>query len=121
MKKLSLILALAIALTAPTFAAGKGGKAAKEGKAKQCGRACMKATKGFDSDKNGQIDGSEVQALKDALAGNADLKALDKNANGQIDDDEITALNAKMGNRGKGKAGGKGAGKGKGKKKDPAA
>lgn len=119
MKKLALILALAITFTAPTFAAGKAGKGAKEGKGKQGGRACMKATKGFDTDKNGQIDGSEIQALKGALAGNADLKALDKNTNGQIDDDEITALNAKMGKHGKGK--GKGAGKGKGKKKQPAA
>lgn len=120
MKKLSLILAIAIALTAPTFAAGKGAKA---GKGKQGGRACMKATKGFDADKNGQIDGKEVDALKGALAGNADLKALDKNANGQIDDDEITALNAKMGKHGKGKGAGKGAGKGKraAKKKEPAA
>jgi len=117
MKKLSLILALAIALSAPTFAAGKGGKAG----ANKGGRACMKATKGFDTDKNGQIDGKEVDALKSALAGNADLKALDKNANGQLDDDEITALNARMGKHGKGA--GKGAGKGKraGKKKEPAA
>jgi hypothetical protein len=118
MKKLSLILALAIAITAPTIAAGKGGRAGKGG-GKQGAHACMKSVKGFDTDKNGQIDGKEVDALKSALAGNPDLKVLDKNANGQIDDDEITALNARMGKHGKGK----GAGKGKraGKKKEPAA
>ena len=119
MKKLSLILVLALTFAVPTFAAGKkGGKAGRQG-----AHACMKSVKGFDTDKNGQIDGKEVDALKAGFAGNADLKALDQNANGQIDDDEITALNAKMGKHGKGKGAGKGAGKGKraGKKKEPAA
>ena len=98
MKKLSaIIIALAIAFTAPSFAAGKGGK----GKGKE-GRACMKGVRGFDSDKNHQIDGKEADALKKAFAGNADLKALDTNANGTLDDDEITALNAKMVKHGKG-------------------
>jgi hypothetical protein len=111
MKKLSIILAVAIALTAPTFAAANARKG--KGGPNKAQHACMKAVKGFDTDKNGQIDGKEIEALKAAFAGNAALKQLDTNANGKLDDDEITALNAKLGRHAKGK--GKRAGKGKGK------
>lgn len=48
----------------------------------------------YDTNKNGKIDGEEMEALRKDFAKdpNGDLKAYDTNKNGKLDDDEIAAI-----------------------------
>jgi len=51
----------------------------------------------FDTNKNGKIDGNEVEELRKAFAGDlkAQLAKLDKDGNGKLDDAEIAAIKPK--------------------------
>jgi hypothetical protein len=94
MKMLSILIALLVGLSAPSFAAQKGAKVGK--KAAKVGLAIKK----IDANSNHQIDGNEVAVLKEkfskAPADNRLKKRLDRNTNGQLDDNELAALNKRL-------------------------
>lgn len=107
-----------IALVAPTPAfaakgAKKGNKAAAGDKADRAARPGVLLKK-YDTDKNGAIDGTEIEALRTAFDADktGPLKKLDANNDGKLDDSEVAAIKA---HKGKGK--GKGAGAKVGKRK----
>ncbi len=83
MKKISLILALAIAFSTPAFACHKGAK-------KTDTPAPAKAAAGANKEKRAQIAGSENQSANAQLIG-------DTNHDGELDEKEIAALYAKAG------------------------
>ncbi len=93
MQKLTLLLALILTVSTPAFAAKAKGKA--PAKSARPGKVLHP----LDKNKDHQIDGDEVKALKEAFA-KADqgsmLRQLDKNTNGMLDEAEVTALNARM-------------------------
>jgi hypothetical protein len=109
-KTFSIFIAFFIALSSPTFAAGKR---AGKGKRAQHGLALRQ----IDKNSNHQIDGDEIAVLKEKFAkAPADgriKKRLDRNTNGQLDDDELAALNKQLTKRAAKKAGGGQAKKGK--------
>jgi hypothetical protein len=86
MKLLVVILAAVTVLSTPSFAA-KAGK--KQGK----GAEIRKTLRAYDRNRNRQIDGAEIEALK---SGYAALKRIDANSDGSIGDDEIKDLNSKI-------------------------
>jgi hypothetical protein len=93
---LILALAAAFALPATSFAAkGKG----KKGEA--ANRRSIHAVQSYDTNKNGQIDGDEVEALKKAFTADPKgaLAFVDKNSSGTLEEDEISALNARLSKR----------------------
>lgn len=54
----------------------------------------LKVLRGFDTNKNGRIDGPEIEKLREAFAGamNQDLARYDLNGNGKLDDREVAAI-----------------------------
>ena len=88
----------ALALPASVHAA-KGNKAAKGDKGDRPG----KVLRGFDTNKNHEIDGAEIEAVRKAYEADktGPLKRFDANNDGKIDDTEIAAL--KFGQRKAGK------------------
>jgi hypothetical protein len=121
MKTLSLLLAFVMAASMPAFA---GAKKPRAGKGKAAKHAL--ALRQIDQNKNHQIDGAEIDVLKQKFAAApADSrlkKRIDQNSNGQLDDQELQKLNKRFAKRaehqGK-KASGKKAER-KGKKKSAA-
>lgn len=111
---------LVLSAPAPLFAA-KGVRKGSKGKAvdpaERAARPGM-LLKTYDTDKNGAIDGTEIEALK--IAFDADktgpLQKLDTNTNDTLDDSEIAAIKA---HHRKNK--GTGAGRKVGKRKNKAA
>ena len=99
---------LVLSAPAPLFAA-KGAKKGNQAKpvdpAERAARPGM-LLKTYDTDKNGAIDGSEVEALKKAFDADktGPLKKLDTNSDGTLDDSEVAAIKARKG-KGKGAAG----------------
>ena len=97
---------LVLSAPAPLFAA-KGAKKNKQGKpvdpAERAARP-GRLLKTYDTDKNGAIDGTEVEALKKAFDADktGPLQKLDANSDGTLDDSEVAAIKA---HRGKGAAG----------------
>ena len=85
MKLLSAILAAVFALSVPSFAA-------KADKGTGKGGGGRKALRMFDRNRNQQIDGREVDAIKNAYGA---FKKADSNSDGTLADDEIKALNEK--------------------------
>jgi hypothetical protein len=85
MKLVSVILIAVIGFSTPSFAAKEGKRAGKRGEVRKVLRLC-------DRNRNKQIDGTEIQALKNAYAA---LKRIDINSDGSFDDEEIKGLNAK--------------------------
>lgn len=57
----------------------------------------MKTARTFDADDTNQIEGAEVQVIRNAFANTIDLKPFDLNKNGTLDDPEIAALNVRLG------------------------
>ncbi len=57
----------------------------------------VKTARTFDVDGTNQIEGGEVQAIRNALATTIDLKPFDLNKNGTLEDSEIAALNVRLG------------------------
>ncbi len=106
-----------IAFSAPTHLfAAKGANKGKGNPADKEARPGVLLHK-YDTDKNGSIDGSEMDALRKAFDADktGPLKKLDVNNNGTLEDSEIAAIKGHHGKGGKAGKGGKG--KGKGKKK----
>jgi Ca2+-binding EF-hand superfamily protein len=100
MKTLTLLFAFAVAISSPAFAGKKAAAAKGAGKEERP----VVALKQYDKNGNGQIDGDEVAALKEAIA-KADAKdplkaKLDHNGNGQLDDNELAAINKRLGKHG---------------------
>ena len=93
---------LALAVPTPLFAAKGARKGSKADQADKAGRPGMLLRK-YDLDKNGAIDGSEVEALRKAFDADktGPLKRIDANNDGTLDDTEIAAIKA---HRGKGTA-----------------
>lgn len=89
---------IAIAAPAPLHAA-KGAK--KADKADRAARPGMFLKK-YDTDKNGAIDGTEVEALRKAFD-NDPLRKLDANKDGMLGDEEIATIKVRHG-KGKGAA-----------------
>jgi hypothetical protein len=87
MKLLAIILIAIVGFSTSSFAAKTDGKAAKRG-------VFRKTFKAYDRNRNRQIDGAEIEALKNAYA---TFKRIDSDADGTLGDDEIKALNAKAG------------------------
>lgn len=54
----------------------------------------VKVLRGFDANKNGRIDGPEVEKLREAFAGamHQDLTRYDLNGDGKLDDREISNI-----------------------------
>lgn len=54
----------------------------------------VKVLRGFDANKNGRIDGPEVEKLREAFAGalNSDLTRYDLNGDGKLDDREVANI-----------------------------
>lgn len=82
MKKLSLVLAIAISV--PAFAADPADSSAAADP--------FATAKAFDKDGNGQLSSAESQALKDYFASTAAIRSLDANKNGVLEDAEIKTL-----------------------------
>jgi Ca2+-binding EF-hand superfamily protein len=87
MKLLSIIMIAVIASATPSFAAKGEKKAGKHG-------AVRKVLKAFDHNRDRQIGGAEIEAVKNAYAA---FKKMDANSDGNLDDSEITVLNGKGG------------------------
>ena len=98
--RLLLTTACLLTLAAPTplFAAKGAGKGSKPNQADKAGRPGM-VLKKYDSDKNGAIDGTEVEALRKTFDADktGPLKRLDANNDGTLDDTEIVAIKAHHG------------------------
>ena len=98
---------LVLSAPAPLFAA-KGAKKKNQGKlvdpAERAARPRM-LLKTYDTDKNGSIDGSEIEALRKAFDADktGPLQKLDANSDGTLDDSEVAAIKARHG-KGKGQA-----------------
>ena len=104
-KTTNLLLGLSLlTFTFPVSASAAAQKGERAGKRAEQ-REMRQTLKRFDTDKNGQIDGTERDALRKWFA---DFKALDKNSDGTLDDTEIDALKihnaSKAGKGTKGKA-----------------
>ena len=109
---------IALAAPAPVFAAKGAKKANKEKPADKAERAARPGVllKKYDTDKNGAIDGTEIEALRKAFDADktGPLKKLDANNDGTLDDKEVAAIKAP---HAKGKGKGKGAAGKVGKRK----
>ena len=110
-----------LVLSAPaSLFAANGAKKKNQGKpvdkAERAARPGM-LLKTYDTDKNGAIDGTEVEALKKAFDADktGPLKKLDTNTNDTLDDSEVAAIKARHG-KGKGKGAAAKVGKRKNKK-----
>lgn len=57
----------------------------------------LKVLRGFDANKNGRIDGAEVEKLREAFAGalHQDLARYDLNSDGKLDDREVSMIRLK--------------------------
>lgn len=97
---------LALAIPPPLFAAKGARKGNRPNQADKADRAARPGVllKKYDTDKNGAIDGTEVEALRKAFDADqtGPLKKLDANNDGTLDDKEITAIKARHG-KGEGK------------------
>ena len=86
----------AILLPAPLHAAKGANKAKKAAQTENAGKAARPGMllKKYDTDSNGSIDGTEVEALRKAFDADktGPLKKLDANSNGTLDDTEIAAI-----------------------------
>ena len=100
---LSTACLLALAMPTPLLAAKGARKGNKPNQADKAGRPGMVLRK-YDTDKNGSIDGTEVEALRKAFEADktGPLKRLDANNDGTLDETEIAAIKA---HHGKGVAG----------------
>lgn len=109
------VCTLAFAMPAPAFAAKGAKKGNKPEQADKAARPGMLLKK-YDTDSNGSIDGSEIEALRKAFDADktGPLKKLDKNSDGTLEDSEVAAIKA----HGKGKGKGQAAKQGKRKKKN---
>src|SRR5262245_53278271 len=87
MKSLIIILTAMAVFSVQSFAAKGERKAAKRAEIR-------KALRAFDHNRNRQIDGTEIDAVKNAYAA---FKRIDANSDGSIGDDEIKALNQRVG------------------------
>ena len=107
---------IALAAPAPLFAAKGAKKANKQVPADKAARPGVLLKK-YDTDKNGAIDGSEIDALRKAFDADktGPLKKLDGNSDGTLDDKEVAEIKAR---HGKGKGKGAAAKPGKRKKKN---
>ena len=100
---------IALAAPTPSFAA----KGAKKGNQANKGEMADKAARPgvllrkYDTDKNGAIDGSEIEALRKAFDADktGPLKKLDTSADGTLDDAEVAAIKARHANGKRGKGG----------------
>lgn len=98
---------IAFAAPTPSFAAKgakKGNKVEPADKAARPGVLLRK----YDTDKNGAIDGTEIDALRKAFDADktGPLQKLDTSADGTLDDTEVAAIKARHGKgKGKGAAG----------------
>ena len=98
---------LAFAIPTPLFAAKgakKGNKANQAEKADKAARPGVLLKK-YDTDKSGAIDGTEIEALREAFDADktGPLKKLDRNNDGTLEDAEVAAIKARHG-KGKGAA-----------------
>src|SRR4051794_6216691 len=86
----AIVLLCATLLTPVAFAKNKGEKGDK-------GSKPGKILKQYDTNGNGIIDGTEVDAIRKDYTANPSgpLKQFDLNANGKLDDDEIAAIKKK--------------------------
>ncbi len=103
--RILVLVACALTLAIPTSAfAGKGARKARKGE--QAGKSARPGMllKKYDTDKNGTIDGTEVEALRKAFD-NDPLKKIDANNDGKLDDTEIAAIKARHGRGETGKGG----------------
>lgn len=59
----------------------------------------VKALRAFDANKNGRIDGPEVERLREAFAGamNQDLARYDLDGDGRLDDREVASIRVSQG------------------------
>jgi len=57
----------------------------------------LKVLRGFDANRNGRIDGPEVEKLREAFAGalHHDLARYDLNSDGKLDDREVSSIRLK--------------------------
>jgi hypothetical protein len=94
MKK-SLLLLLAGALL--TLASPTVAQAAKDPDKKAAKQAIKAVLAQYDTNKNGVIDGDEVEAVRKAYEADKDgpLKRFDINNDGKLDDTEIAAIHKK--------------------------
>ncbi len=86
------ICLVTLSIPTPLFAA-KGAR--KEGKAARGAHPGM-LIKRYDTDKNGTIDGTEVEALRKAFD-NDPFRKIDANNDGKLDDTEIASIKARHG------------------------
>ena len=98
------VCTLVFAIPTPLFAAKGVKKANKPTPADKAARPGMLLKK-YDTDSNGSIDGSEIEALRKAFDADktGPLKKLDKNSDGTLEDTEVAAIKAHHG-KGKGQA-----------------
>ncbi|MEO7318084.1 MAG: hypothetical protein ABIZ56_03740 [Chthoniobacteraceae bacterium] len=98
---------IALATPAPLFAAKGANKANKGDQTAKADRAARPGMllKKYDTDKNGAIDGTEIEALRKAFDADktGPLKKLDANKDGTLEDSEVAAIKAHQG-KGKGAA-----------------
>ena len=93
---------IALAAPTPSFAAKgakKGNKANKGEMADKAARPGVLLRK-YDTDKNGAIDGLEIDALRKAFDADktGPLKKLDTSADGMLDDTEVAAIKPRHAN-----------------------
>ena len=96
--RILIVTACLLTLAAPTplFAAKGARKGNKPNQTDKAGRPGM-VLKKYDADKNGKIDGTEIEALRKAFDADktGPLKRLDANNDGTLDDTEVAAIKAR--------------------------
>jgi hypothetical protein len=90
MRGMGVLLALAALTTAVAKETGKPGQ-------RTAHQGPLKVLRGLDANKNGRIDGPEVEKLREAFAGalHQDLARYDLNSDGKLDDREVSMIRLK--------------------------